>query len=69
MKRKKNLDPNSPEVINAAVERIRRMTPEEKWAFLTYRTPGVEMTDMTGMFGDCEEPNRPVQAKRRAASA
>ena len=46
----KNLDPHSPEVISAAVEMIRRMTPEEALAFLTYKTPGIEETDMTGLF-------------------
>ena len=63
---KKRLDPNSPEVIDAAVERIRRMTPEEALAFLTYRTPGIEETDMTGMFSNGEAPKRPARAKRGA---
>ncbi len=49
MKHKKR-DPNSPEVIDEVVEMIRRMTPEEALAFLTYKTPGIEETDMTGMF-------------------
>jgi hypothetical protein len=62
---KKRLDPHSKEVIDAVVERIRRMTPEEAWAFLTYRTPGIEETDMTGMFSNGKEE----QAKRRAASS
>jgi hypothetical protein len=52
----KKLNPHSPEVIDAAVEMIRRMTPEEALAFLTYRTPGVEETDMTRMFSERPEP-------------
>jgi len=47
---KSNLDPNSPEVIAAIAERISRMTPEELWTFLTYRTPGIEETNITGLF-------------------
>ena len=35
---KKRLDPHSKEMIDTAVERIRKMTPEEAWAFLTYPT-------------------------------
>ena len=65
---KKRLDPHSKEVIDAAVERIRKMTPEEAWAFLTYRTPGIEETDMTGMFSNGKKPQQRVRAKRRAAS-
>jgi len=61
---KKKLDPHSPEVINAAVERIRRMTPEEALAFLTYKTPGIEETDMTGMFSNGREPKKRVRVKR-----
>ncbi|MCX6378794.1 MAG: hypothetical protein NT023_04850 [Armatimonadetes bacterium] len=49
MKLKKR-DPHSPEVIREAVEFIQSMTPEEALAFLMYRTPGVEETDMTGMY-------------------
>jgi len=60
---KKKLDPHSPEVIEAAVARIRRMTPEEALAFLTYRTPGIPETDMTGMFSDSPAPTRTVRAK------
>lgn len=50
MKQKK-LDPNSPEGIKAVMNFINQMTPEERYAFFTYRTPGVEETDMTGMYG------------------
>lgn len=46
----KNVDPFSPEVTARVLERIRRMTPEEALAFLNYRTPGIEETDMTGMY-------------------
>lgn len=52
MKRRKSSDPNSPEVVAAVCEHLRSMSPEEFYKFATYRTPGVEMTDMTGMFGD-----------------
>jgi len=39
MKYKKG-DPRNPEVIQAAIEMVRQMTPEEAIAFFTYRTPG-----------------------------
>ena len=65
---KKKLNPHSPEVIEAAVARIRRMTPEEALAFLTYRTPGIPETDMTGMFSARPEARRIGRAKRRAAN-
>ena len=64
----KKLDPNSPEVIDAAVEMIRKMTPEEALAFLTYRTPGVEETDMTGMLSNGQTPKKTTRIKRRRAS-
>ena len=51
MKYKKG-DPRHPEVIKAAIEMVRQMTPEEAIAFFTYRTPGVEETDMTGMYSN-----------------
>jgi hypothetical protein len=65
---KKKLDPNSPEVIDAALERLRRMTPEEALAFLTYRTPGIEETDMTGMLSSPPASTGTIRGKRRAAS-
>jgi hypothetical protein len=65
---KKRLDPHSKEVIDAVVERIRKMTPEEALAFLTYRTPGIEETDMTGMFSNGKKPQKKVRAKRRIVS-
>jgi hypothetical protein len=64
----KKMNPHSPEVIEAAVEMIRRMTPEEALAFLTYRTPGVEETDMTGMFSGGQTLERTVSEERRVAS-
>lgn len=66
---KKRLDPHSKEVIDAVVERIRKMTPEEALAFLTYRTPGIEETDMTGMFSNGKKPQKRVERKRHSASA
>ena len=50
MKRKK-LDPLSQEAVDLAVEKIRKMTPQERYDFLFYRTPGIEETDMTGQLG------------------
>ena len=64
----KKLDPNSPEVIDAAVEMIRKMTPEEALAFLTYRTPGIVETDMTGMLGNGRSPRTATRTKRRTSS-
>ena len=52
----------------AIVEFIRQMTPEEALAFLTYRTPGVEETDMTGMFSNGQSPQKPATAKRPIAA-
>ncbi len=51
MKLKKR-DPHDPEVVAEAIEMVRQMTPEEALAFLTYRTPGIEETDMTGMLAE-----------------
>lgn len=65
----KKLDPNSQEVIDAAVEMIRQMTPEEALKFFSYRTPGIEETDMTGMYSNAAPPEKTVQTKRHAASA
>ena len=68
MKLKKG-NPGDPKVIAAIVETIRKMTPEEVLAFLTYRTPGVEETDMTGMYSNDHSPHKtepekpPVAAK------
>ena len=57
MKKRKILDPNSPEAVDAVIEMIGKMTPEEALAFLTYRTPGVPETDMVGMFSKpAEQP-------------
>jgi hypothetical protein len=67
MKYKKG-DPRSPEVINEAIEMIRQMTPEEALAFFTYRTPGVEETDMTGMLSNGKSPHKTVPEKHRIAA-
>ncbi len=48
----KKLDPHSKQVTDAVVDMIRQMTPEEALEFFTYRTPGVEETDMTGMYSN-----------------
>jgi hypothetical protein len=47
---RKKFDPSDPDLIEQICADIRSMTPEEALAFLTYRTPGVPETDMTGMF-------------------
>jgi hypothetical protein len=67
MKYKKG-DPRSPEVIKQAIEMIRAMTPEEALAFLTYRTPGIEETDMTGMYSNGQSPQKAEPAKPRTAA-
>jgi len=67
MKLKKG-SPTDPKVIDAMIEMIRQMTPEEALAFLTYRTPGVEETDMTGMYSNGKSPKKAVPAKRRTAA-
>ena len=67
MKYKKG-DPRSPEVINEAIEMIRKMTPEEALAFFTYRTPGVEESDMTGMLANGKSPHKMAPDKRRIAA-
>lgn len=58
-------DPHDPKVIAEAVEMIRRMTPEEALAFLTYRTPGIEETDMTGMQSNGQLPHKTAPIERR----
>lgn len=52
----KKRDPRSLEVIRGAIEIVRRMMPEETRAFFTYRTPGVEETDMPGMYSNGQSP-------------
>ena len=66
---RKNLDPTDPKVMARILKRIEQMTPEQALAFLTYRRPGVEETDMTGMFSIHPETKRTVRAKRRPDSA
>ena len=68
MKLKKR-DPHSPEVVQEVVEMIQRMTPEEALAFLMYRTPGVEETDMTGMFSQERRLSQDAEKQREALSA
>lgn len=67
MKFKKG-SPGDPKVTEAILERLRQMTPEELLAFVTYRTPGVEETDMTGMFSNDQSPQNPVSTKRPVAT-
>ncbi len=65
-KKLKKLHPLSPQVQEAVVEAIRKMTPEEMIEALSYRPPGVPETDMTGMFADLlPKPveSQPVEAK------
>ena len=64
---KKNLNPNSPEVIEAVVQRIQSMTRAEALEFLTYRTPGIEQTNMTGMLTNSHTPDLTVSRGRRAS--
>ena len=45
------------------------MTPEEALAFLMYRTPGVEETDMTGMFSQEAPMSQDSEKQREALSA
>lgn len=54
MPRKKR-DFSDPEVFENFLKKVRSMTPEERYADLVYRTPGVEVTDMTGMYKDYPE--------------
>ena len=64
MKLKKG-KPGDPKVIAAIVETIRQMTPEEALAFLTYRTPGVEESDMTGMYSNSQPTQKSVPPAER----
>ena len=66
---KYNLSPHHPKVVQAALDMVRQMTPEEALAFLKYRTPGIEETDMTGMLSEVEKPQTTVPTKRRASAA
>lgn len=67
MKLKKG-SPGDPKVTEAILEFLRQMTPEELLAFVTYRTPGVEETDMTGMFSNGQTSRKPISAKRPVAT-
>lgn len=68
MTKLKNRDPHSPDVRREVAEFIRSMTREEALAFLTHRTPGIELTDMTGMFSQEEPPVQLSKNKRRTLS-
>lgn len=67
MKYKKR-DPRSPEVIQEAIDMVRKMTPEEARAFFSYRTPGVEETDMTGMYSNGQSPHKIVPDEPHVAA-
>jgi hypothetical protein len=66
---KKKLEPFSKEVVDACVERVRRMTPDEALTFLMYRTPGIEETDTTGMFPEYRVSARDVLEKELIVGA
>ena len=68
MKLKKR-DPHSHEVVQEVIEMIQRMTPEEALAFLMYRPPGVEETDMTGMYSQEATLSQEPEKQREALSA
>ncbi|MCW3099150.1 MAG: hypothetical protein JWL77_4768 [Chthonomonadaceae bacterium] len=67
MKLKKG-NPGDPKVTEAILEFLQQMTPEELVAFVTYRTPGVEETDMTGMCSSDQSARKPVVEKRPVAA-
>jgi hypothetical protein len=62
----KNRKPTDPAVTARILKRIEEMTSEEVVAFLEYRTPSVEETDMTGMFSDTRKNGHQVAVKRRS---
>jgi hypothetical protein len=64
MKLKKG-SPGDPKVTPAILQET---SAEELLAFVTYRTPGVEETDMTGMFSNDQTPRKPVATKRPVAA-
>jgi len=59
----KNGSPGDPKVTEAILEFLQQMTPEELLAFVTYRTPGVEETDMTGMFSNDQSRHKTAPEK------
>lgn len=61
----KNCNLTDPAVTERILKRIEQMTPEEAIAFLTYRTPGVPETDMTGMFSRRPKVKHTFRVKRR----
>jgi len=62
----KNRKPTDPTVTARILKRIEEMTPEEVVAFLEYRTPGVEETDMTGMFSGNRKNGHQATAEHRS---
>jgi hypothetical protein len=64
----KSCKPADPEVTARILTRIDEMPPKELLDFLTYRTPGIEETDMTGMFSKGQAPERTNHAKHPAKS-
>lgn len=61
----KNLKPTDPEVTARILKRIDAMSAEELLAFVMYRTPGVEETNMTGMFSNGKARVRSARPKGR----
>jgi hypothetical protein len=45
------------------------MTPEEFWAFMTYRDPDVEETDILGYLAQSALPELPLPAKKQRDAA
>lgn len=62
------LNPHSKKVLDGVIEMIEQMTPEEALAFLMYRTPGIEETDMTGMFSNGHKPEKTVPTECKTSS-
>jgi len=65
---RKKLSPTDPKVTARILKRIETMSPDELMAFIQYRTPGVPMTDMRGIFKDCPTPELPADAKQHPAN-
>lgn len=68
MKKKTNLHPSSPIVHHRIMERIKKMTPEEALAFLTYRDPEVEETDILGYLAQSSVPELSSSKIKRDAA-
>ena len=63
-----NQKPSDKEITTRILKRIEKMTSEEIIAFLQYRTPGIEMTDMTGMFSHEPTSSHNSTIKRRTVN-